>query len=201
MARKKSLDQQRADIKKAYKRGPRKETVLHGKLSELDAVVKQEIACHLKAADFSYRYIGEALGVSVDVTKKWFADEELNLASRVLKIQDDYVQGAVKLLKTYAIELVEMLIEIARTTPDDKIAVQAITEAFDRMGLTKVNKSESAASVVNRTVEEVEITDKAGMIEKLRSAPPEVQAKAAEHMEALLSLTAEHVEMDVTHNA
>lgn len=199
MPRKKSLDQQRADIKKAYRRGPRKEQIVHGKLSEVDLVVKQEIACHLKAADFSYRYIGEALGVSTDMLKKWFIDDDLGLAARVIKIQDDYVQGAVKLLKTYAIELVEMLIEIARTTEDDKTAITAITEAFDRMGLTKVNKSESAASIVNTERQEVELTDKAGLVDKLRNAPPEVQAKAAEHMEALLSLTAEHIDMDVTH--
>lgn len=199
MSRKKAatLEQQRQDIRRRYKRGPRAEKRIASdeSLSEVERAVKQETAAFLKAAGFSHGYIGEALGMSRGAVRKWFEDGELQ--KRVITIQTDFLDGAVKLLRTYAIELVEILVNVARTAEDPKIVIQAATEALDRMGLAKVNKSESAASITERR--EVDITDKSGLVEALKDAPPDVQQRAAEHMEELFALTAEHTERDVTH--
>lgn len=196
--RERSLDQQRNRIKSQYRRGRKTEKRIVGEaaLTEVELANKKMMACVLKAADFSYTYIGDAVSMSKDTVRRWFADDPV-MAETVEEIQASFVDGAVRLLKTYAVEAVEMLMELARSTEDDKVALQAITEVLDRIGLSKVNKSESIAAVTKRDV--VDITDSSGLVEKLRNAPPEVQAQAAEHMEATLALMAEHTDGDVTH--
>lgn len=198
MARKeRTLDSQRNRIKREYKRGRKVERVLVGEdaLTEVEVVNKKMTACLLKATDFSYGYIAEAVGMSKETVRRWFANEPA-MAKNVEEIQQHFQDGAVKLLKTYAIEAVEMLMELARSTEDDKVALQAITEVLDRIGLSKVNKSESIAAVTKN--EKVDITDSTGLLERLRNAPPEAQAKAAEHMESALAIMAEHAEGEVT---
>lgn len=193
-----TLDEQRDDLKRRYKHGPRAKRVIvnFDSLDETEKAVKLEAACFLKAAGYPHSYIGEALGTTRGVVSNWF-HEIPEMRVRVSEIQADYIDGAVKLLRTYAIELIEMLVNIARTSDDDKVRINAITEALDRMGLAKVNKSESAASVTQKS--EVDITDKTGLVESLKDAPPEVQQQAAKHMEELLALSAEHTDRDVTH--
>lgn len=196
MARKTSgtLEEQRAKIKKEYRRGGRsKKIVSEDSLTAVELAVKKEAACFLKAGGFSHSYIGDALGFSKGVIKDWF-EHDAKMHERVAKIQLDHIDGAITLLRTYAVELVEMLVEIARTTSDEKIALQAITEGLDRMGLSKVNKSESAAVNTNKT--EVDITDGTGLLASLKDAPPAIQQKAAEQMQDLMdtmALAAEHV--------
>lgn len=195
MARKKaaSLDEARKDIAKTFKRGARtntKKVVSLSSLSEVELATKREAACFLKAAGYSHSYIAEALDTTKGAIKGWFAEEAM--VQRVAKIRTDFLDGAVKYLRTYAIELIEMLVTIARTTDDEKIAMQAITEALDRMGLTKVNKSESAAVVTRK--DELSVTDRTGLLERARNAPPEVQQQLAQQVEDLVALASEHAE-------
>lgn len=196
MPRKKldTVSAHRDEIKRKYKRGPKAEKRVRGEasLTDIDKLVKQDIACYLKAMDFSYGYISESLGVSLDVVKKWFTNDELGMQDRVAEIRESYTAGAIKLMKTYAIELVEMVMEIARTTDDEALVLKIAVEMWDRMGIAKVNKSESVSAQTIREEREIDITDKSGMVEALRTAPPEVQARAAEAMEELMSLATEH---------
>ena len=194
-----TLDEQRRDIKRRYrKHGTRAERRLVNvdSMTETERAVKKEAACFLKAADYSYTYIGNALGISKSAVRKWF-DEEPAMRSRVVAIQKEYVDGAVMLLKTYAIELIEMLVEIARSDIDPKVRIQAITEALDRMGLSKVNKSESAVTKTDR--HEVDLTDKTGLVAAMQDAPPEVQQEMARKLEEVQALASEHTDRDVTH--
>lgn len=200
MARKSAatLEDQRADVKKRYVHGPRsrREVVNFESLSEVEQAVKKEAACFLKAADYSMSYIAEALGTTRGTVRGWF-DSDPQMRVRVAEIQKDYVNGAITLLKTYAVELIEMLVNIAREATDPKVRIQAITEALDRMGLSKVNKSESAAVVENRST--VDITDKSGLVAAMKDAPPEVQQAMAQKAEEMLALAAEHTDRSVTH--
>lgn len=193
-----SLQDQRTTIKKRYKHGARarRDLVNFNSLTETEKAVKQEAACFLKAADYSHTYIAEALGTTRGVVKGWFVDLP-SMRERVAEIQADYIDGAVKLLRTYAIELIEMLVDIARSDVDPKVRIQAITEALDRMGLAKVNKSESAAVVTNRST--LDIVDRTGLAEAMKAAPPEVQQEMAAKMDELMALAAEHTDRDVTH--
>jgi hypothetical protein len=189
-----SLEGQRREIKKRYKtHGARADKRIVGEdaLSVVELATKKEAACFLKAADYPYNYIGEALHVTRGTVRRWFEDDAMRV--RVAEIQQNFVDGAVKLLKTYALELVEMLVEIARSDVDPKVRIQAITEALDRMGLAKVNKSESAVTNKN----EVEFTDKTGFLEQMREAPPEAQQAMASKLEELHALASEHTGRNV----
>ena len=194
-----TLAEQRNKLKRNYRRGQKAEGVRVVDLSTL-ADVELEVmkvkACFLKAAGYSHTYIAQALNTTRSIVGHWFEDPEMR--AEVLKINEDMVGGSMKLLKTYAVELIEMLMEIARTS-DDKTALTAITEGLDRMGLTKVNKSEGRSVIETKT--DIEITDPHGLIDKLKDAPPEAQQAAAEHMEALMAITSEHTDANVTDNA
>lgn len=197
MARKtaSSLDKQRQDVKKRYKHGTRAQKRIVGEdaLSAVELATKKEAACFLKAADYPYNYIGEALHMTRGTVRRWFEDDAMR--ERVAEIQQDFVDGGVKLLKTYAIELIEMLVEIARSDIDPKVRITAITEALDRMGLAKVNKSESAVSKTEKR--EVDLVDKTGLVEAMREAPPEVQQVMAKKLEELQTLASEHTGRDM----
>jgi predicted ArsR family transcriptional regulator len=196
-AKKTELEKSRDKIVSRYKRGPRSSRVVRGALPPDIEAARRVQAAYLRAGDYSFKYIAEAVGMSETVVRKWFDDPKMD--ELVAKIIVDQVDGAQALLKSYAIELIEMLVNIARETDDDEIRRKTINDALDRIGLAKVNKSQSVVHTENTDRSEVDITDKTGLVEKLRDAPPEVQAAAAEHMEALLSIAAEHTDSEVTH--
>jgi hypothetical protein len=190
----------RNEMKARYRRGSKRtrKATSEQNLSEFDRALKRELACHYKASSFSYTYIADALGLTRDIVKKWFQEPEMQ--ERAAKLVDDMVSAAVKFGQTHAFEMMEMLAEIARTTADDRVAIQAITEYLDRIGLTKVNKSESKSASTIREEHEVNLVDKSGIIEALaENAPPEVLQRAATLMDELFSITAEHTDRDITH--
>lgn len=192
-----SLDEVRAGVRKTYMRGTRsrKELINFNNLTSSERWIKEEQACLLKAAGFSYTYIGEAIGQSRGTVKSWFADAEMQ--ARTQAFQKDFIDGAVKLVRTYAIELFEMLVEIARDGQiDPRVRIQAITECLDRMGLAKVNKSESAATKTIKST--VDIVDKTGLLTAMKEAPPEVQQEMAQKLDDIMGLVAEHSDRDVT---
>lgn len=183
-----SAEAVRRDIKRKYKRGTRMEKVLRGEsaLTETEKIVKIELACYLKAQDYSWTYIADSLGVSKDTLKRWWADEDLGMGARVAEISEDIVQGAVKLLKSYAIEIIEELMVLFRTTDDEALAAKIGFELLDRLGLAKVNKSESVVATTAR--EEVTLSDPDGLIEKMRDMSPEAASEAAAKLEEAFAL-------------
>lgn len=191
-----SLDEARNEIKREYKRGARRtgEVIGDAALSAIEREMKQEIACYLKAQDFSHSYIGDAVGVSRSTVASWFTNPELRLMERVATIRKDFINGTVKLLKSYLIEIVESLMDIMRTTTDEKLAVDIGFQILDRVGLSKVNKSQSVSAITNR--EELEVTDRTGLLGRAKNAPPHVQAKMAEAMETMIALGKEYEDVD-----
>jgi hypothetical protein len=195
-----SLQEARTDIKRRYKRGRKTERKVTGEnaLTETERIVKRSMFCYLKAQDFSYAYIADCLGITRDICKKWAQEDEIR--DEVDKITKDFVGGAIKYAKTYAIEMLDMLAEIARTTDDDATAIKAITEFLDRIGLTKVNKSESVSAQTVRQEREIDITDKTGLLAALQGdVPPDVLHSVAADLDAAMSKVAEHTMKDVTH--
>ena len=197
-AKKTQLEKSRDKIKRRYAAGPRSERVVRGALPPDIEAARRIQAAYLRAGDYSFDYIAEAVGMSATVVRKWFDDPEMD--KLVAKIIEDQVDGAQALLKSYSIELIEELVNIVRTSDDMETRRKAINDALDRIGLAKVNKSQSVVETNNTDRSVVDITDKTGLVEKLRDAPPEVQAKAAEHMEQLLAIAAEHTDAEgLTH--
>lgn len=193
-----TLDQQRARIRAEYKRGriQGREITGDASLSEVERQIKQEICCYLKAQDFSYAYMADALGVSRSTVKNWFSDSKLGLPVKVAKIRADFVSGALKLMKTYAIEIIETQMQIMRTTDDEALAVKIGFELLDRLGISKVSKSESISAQTLRNESEIDIVDRTGLLALAQKAPPHVQAKMAEQMEDMLSLAREHASLE-----
>jgi len=187
-------------MRRAAKRGSRvtRVAVSEQNLDAFDRRLKRELACHYKASGYPYAEIAKQLDLTTDVIKKWFQEQEMQ--DYAAKLQEDMVDAAVKYGQTRAFEMLDMLANIARDTDDDKVAIQAIAEYLDRIGLTKVNKSESKSAATVRKESEVQLVDKSGILEALaEGAPPEVLHRAAEIMDELFSLTAEHTDKDVTH--
>lgn len=193
-----TIDQQRNRLKRDYKRGPRVEKVIRGDdaLTDTERYINQELAAYLKAMDHSWNYIGDRLGISPNTVKSWFNNDDersAELRAKVVEIHEDYVNGAIKFLKTTLLELIEMLMDIARTTDDGKLVLDIFKEFADRVGMVRVNKSEAAAVNINKNEEhrQVDITDTTGLVEQLGDAPPELQQAAAAKMEEMMALIKE----------
>lgn len=187
MPRAKTEDQAKADITARYggsqKRKQRKVTN-EDELDVAQLTWKKHYAVFLKAADYSYGYISDALGVTRSIVKHWFEDPEMRTA--VEKVQNDTVEGAIDFLKRRSIELVELLLEIARTTEDPSVRLRAVVEGLDRIGMAKVNKSESR--VLSESNEKHEFSPE--FFERLEGLPLETQQKLAgmaEEMETIIS--------------
>lgn len=153
-------------------------------MDDSDIAYSKSYSVLLRAAGYSVSYISDNLQIQQVVIKKWFAEESTK--KQLAKIQKDMAEAAVDLLRGYAVEGVEMLMEIARTTIDHKVAIQAITEVLDRGGVTKVNKSESTTT--QKKLHEHEISDE--FFEKLEGLPLETQTRLAEmakEMEEMIS--------------
>lgn len=150
--------------------------------NDLDAATlqwKKDYAVFLKAGDHSYRYMSDVLGVTTRMVRGWFEDDEMK--NRVVEVQNDMIDGAVKLLKRYSIEAVELLMTIARNANsrgDYSEAIKAVEGVLDRAGLAKVNKSESKLTKEERVTHDTA----EGFFDKFESLPVETQKQIADLM-------------------
>jgi hypothetical protein len=144
---------------------------------------KKDYAVFLKAADYSYGYISDAVGVTRSIVKHWFEDETMR--KLVVLVQEDTTKGAIEFLKKASLELVELLLDIARSEEDSTVRLRAILEGLDRIGLAKVNKSESKVLTEDKQV--VGFSPEA--FEHLEGLPLETQqelAKMATEMQEMV---------------
>jgi len=95
-------------------------------------------------------------------------------------------QAALELLHGYMIEAVQAIVDVMRSSTDDKYILQAAGEILDRAGLPKSSRQERHAINEERTT----ITDD-GIVDRLRDASPEIQERAAQVIEELENLLAE----------
>ena len=142
-------------------------------LTQAEILWMIDYACCLKAVGYSYRYISDTIMVRTGIVKEWLQSEDS--LQKIATVQSDIVSGAVDHLRRHAIELTEMLLELARRTPDDSVKLKAIVEGLDRVGLSKVNKSESI--VTNTKREEHALSD--DFFERLQGLPIETQQQIA----------------------
>jgi predicted transcriptional regulator len=181
-------------------RGPRTTSVAQSetKLADFEREVKREMACHFKASDYTYNEIARRLGLGVNTIKKWFQEEEMQ--KRCAEIVKDMVGSTMNYARLNAFEMLDIIADVARTAEDDKTAITAACEYLDRIGMTKINKSESLSTQTVKN--QHEIVDRTGLLDALsENAPPEVLHEVAEKLDQAFSLVAEHTEQDVTHNA
>lgn len=137
---------------------------------------KDYAAC-LKAVSYSWRAISDTLGIQTSLVKSFADDDDWN--DKLIKISGDIVSGAADHLKNQSIELVEMLVDLARRTTDDAIKLKAIEAALDRVGLAKVNKSESKVTKDAHSSETHEHAFSQEFLDSLEGMPVETQQKLA----------------------
>lgn len=161
------------------------------KITDLSTLTATEVefaraySAALKATGWSWRYISDTLNIQGTLIKAWADDEEWQ--KMLAKVASDNVAGAIDHLKRHAVDFIEMLAELARSTTDDAVKLRAIEAGLDRMGISKVNKSES--SVTNTEKSEVAFGD--GFMERLQGLPLETQTQVAEMMSQVDNILAE----------
>lgn len=178
----------RREIARRYNRGGKR--VLRGRdedgeLTESDRDWRVNKACFLKANDASLAMIAQACNVSRSTIRAWLA--EPSAQRKVAELRKDMLLGAQRYLKTYAIELIELLVGLAKDPMvDPATRLRAVCEALDRMGVAKVAKSES----LQRS--ELDIADPTGIVEALK-ASPQLAVAAATKIDELQALVSEGV--------
>lgn len=152
------------------------------KVNTEDELTKAELewckayAVVLKTVNYSNRYISDTIRVRTGLVKEWLDQPEAQ--ERMAVIQQDLVSGAIDHLKNSAIDLAEMLIELARSTSDDAVKLKAILAGLDRVGMAAVNKSESSVTKTERQEHDLSVD----FFDKLESLPLETQTQIADLM-------------------
>lgn len=138
----------------------------------------------LKATGHSWRYISDTVNIQTSLVKAWADDPEWQ--AMLEKVAGDIVSGAVDHLNRHMVDLVEMLLELARTATDEAVKLRAIESGLDRGGLSKVNKSESKVLSTSKTEHGLG----EDFFEKMQGLPLETQHRLAElsvEMETLVA--------------
>jgi hypothetical protein len=139
----------------------------------------EDMVIVLKIAGYSQTQIARVVGISVEQVKGML--RTVSVRERLVTTRMALSKAAIELLEGYTIEAVQVIVDIMRTSGEDKLVLQAAGEILDRAGIPKASKQERVSE--QRTV----ITDD-GIVEKLRTASPEVQEQAAQVIEQLEQL-------------
>ena len=150
---------------------------------------KKEMSIILTLGGFTHKEIGLSLGESRQTITAWLNEPEIQ--KKFQKIADALPVAARTLLETYTVEAVHALVDIMRSNPNDKYVLEAAKEILDRGGLPKISRNERK----EEHVENFNIGDPEGIVERLRHAPPEIQEKAAGIVEQFEMLLAEHPQL------
>jgi len=144
----------------------------------------EDMVIVLKLAGFAKAQIGSTIGISIRQVDSFLGDPAV--VERLVTMRTALPQAALDLLQGYTIEAVQAIVDVMRNTNDDKLILAAAGEILDRAGLAKASRQERHQITENRTT----ITDD-GLVEKLRTASPEVQEQAAQLVEQLESMLKE----------
>jgi predicted transcriptional regulator len=95
----------------------------------------KQMAVVLTVAGYDQRRIAQQLAVSQPTISRWLRQPEAEQYHRFLG--EHLINGAILLLRTYAIEAVETLVDVMRTTASDKTRLDAAKAILDRIGLNR----------------------------------------------------------------
>jgi predicted transcriptional regulator len=155
-----------------------------------DGLLKQ-MAVVLTVAGYDQRRIAEQLGVSQPTISRWLRDPQADQYQRVLTQQ--LVDGAVLLLRRYAIEAVETLVEVMRTANSHKTRLDAAKAILDRIGLNTaidlIEQQDAAETNAERAEEDQPL------LARFRASPIDIQHEVAslyDQIDKLLSQPTPH---------
>jgi hypothetical protein len=155
----------------------------------------EDMVIVLKLAGYTRTQMAKVIGISKGQVKEILEKPEVN--EKMAELRAALPQAALDLIQGYMIEAVQAIVDVMRKTQDDKLILQAAGDILDRAGLAKASRQERH----NIEEQKITVTDD-GLLDKLRTASPEVQEQAAqmiEKMEALLLAEAHNeIEGEVT---
>jgi transcriptional regulator with XRE-family HTH domain len=176
-ARSKAKERENLRIRRRYK----KNLNLSRKLLPGEKVHVEDMAVVLRLAGYSQDQIARVIGLSQTQVMELLKNPVVN--EKLVTMRKALPAAALDLLQDYMIEAVQTVVDVMRSSDDDKIVLQAAGEILDRSGLAKASRQERHQITENRTV----FTDD-GILEQLRKASPELQEQAAQVIEQLENL-------------
>jgi hypothetical protein len=183
-----STPRQRAsDVKKQTQKIRRRYSKNVGKTKKLlpgEVEHVEDMVVLLTVAGYTRTQTAKIVGISRDQVREML--ELSHVTEKLVGLRAALPAAALELLEGYMIEAVQVIVDVMRTTEDDKYALAAAGEILDRAGMPKASRQERH----NLNEDSVKITDGDGILEKLRSASPEVQEQAAQVIEQLEGLLA-----------
>jgi len=141
----------------------------------------------LKVAGYSQTQMSKVIGISRGQVREILSLPEIS--EEVGALRAALPAAALELIQGYMIEAVQAVVDVLRTSEDDKIVLQAAGDILDRGGMPKASRQERHNVNEDRTV----FTDE-GIVDRLREAKPEVQEEAAQLIEKLEELLAVHAD-------
>jgi hypothetical protein len=178
-ARAKQKETESTRIRRRYK----KNLTLKKKFMPGEVEHVEDMVIVLRLAGYSKEQIAGIIGISTPQITKILTDPAVS--EKLIAFRAALPQAALDLLQGYMVEAVQALVDIMRTSEDDKIVLSAAGEILDRAGLSKASRQERHQINEQRTT----FVDD-GIVEKLRTASPEVQEQAAQAIEMLEQLLA-----------
>jgi predicted transcriptional regulator len=149
-----------------------------------DQLLKQ-LTVVLSVAGYDQRRIGEQLGVSQPTISRWLREPEAQEYRRFLT--EHLTNGTVLLLRSYAIEATETLIQVMRTTASDKTRLDAAKAVLDRIGLQRALTSEPEDDDPDLSTPPAD-----EIFARFQQAPLDVQHKISSLLEDIEALLGEH---------
>ncbi|HWV46825.1 MAG TPA: hypothetical protein VN039_12545 [Nitrospira sp.] len=137
------------------------------------AVIK-DMLVSLRLVGYTPSQCAAVVGLSKRQVKEIVNDP--NFKSRLESLKTKLPEAAVNLGRAYLVEAVQAVVHILRTETDNALILKAAAEIFDRFGIPKVSRAEvksdptpeQSGSEINET-----------FMDRLRTAPPEIQEKVA----------------------
>jgi hypothetical protein len=143
-------------------------------VSDDEIVIIKDMLVSLKlVGGYSNSQCAAIVGLSRGQVKEIVNDP--NFKSRLNSLREKLPEAAINLGRAYLVEAVQAVVHVLRTETDNGLVLKAAAELFDRFGIAKVSRSEIKTDP--QPTPESEINE--SLMDKLRTAPPELQEQVA----------------------
>lgn len=135
--------------------------------------VIKDMLVSLRLVGYSVTQCAAIVGLSRGQVRE--ITDDPNFKKRLTALQTKLPEAAVNLGRAYLVEAVQSVLHVMRTETDNALVLKAAAEIFDRFGIPKVSRTEGK-------IETPDNPDNGAIetwMDKLRSAPPEIQEKVA----------------------
>lgn len=168
-ARSEIIEKAQRNARKGYKTNIKK----RASVSDEELVVIKDCIVSLKLVGYTNTQISTIVGLSKGQTKEIVNDPYFK--RRLEAISKKLPEAAFLLGQAFLVESVMAVMHVMRTENDNTLVLKAAAEMFDRFGIPKLSRSEIKTS--SNPTPDTEIPQT--VLDKVRTAPPEVAEKVA----------------------